>query len=195
MKYDGPYQTMDQVLAAAKSQPGKISYGSNGTGGTVHLAMSAWAQMAGNLDFLHVPYRGAAPMLTGLRGGVIHLAPLPVAAAEAYIRDKRVRPVAASAPSRLKILPDVPTLAELGYKEDTQIDFALAGPARMPPAVTEQITRAVGAVVKDKDFVARDAEGLGWIAATDTPAEFARYLAENRGRWKDHVMAANIVPE
>jgi tripartite-type tricarboxylate transporter receptor subunit TctC len=194
VKCDSRYQTMQQLLAAAKARPGQVSYGSNGPGGTVHLAMSALAQVAGNLEFMHVPYRGAVPTLTDLMGGVIDLAPLPLAAVHAYIKDRRVRPLATSALSRMSLLPDVPTLTELGYKEDTQIVFALAGPAKMPPAVADLVARDVGAVMKDRGF-AGEVEALGWSVATDTPAEFTRYLTENREKWKARVKAANIVPE
>lgn len=196
VKFDSPYQTMQSLLAAAKAEPGKISYGSTGAGGTPHLAVSFLSQLAGNVEFLHVPYRGAPPILVDVIAGVIHVAAVPLSAVDAFIKDKRLRPLAITGSTRLSaVLPTVPTLMELGYNDSTRFMVALAGPAKMPPDVANMIARDVGEVMKDRDFVAREVDAFGLVAMSETPTQFARYMATSRETWKARLTAAKVMPE
>lgn len=193
VRKESPYESLQQVVAAAKAQPGKVSYGSGGAGGTAHLAVHWFATMAGNLQFLHVPYKGAAGRIQDLLTGAIDFTAAPFGAVAGLIKDGRLRPLATSGAARLNALPGVPTIAELGYKDPVfTFMFALVGPANMPPEVASTIARDVATVVKDPDFMQRNVDALGLVAATETPAEFARFLAADRARQAARVKAANV---
>jgi tripartite-type tricarboxylate transporter receptor subunit TctC len=193
VRSDSPYQTMQQMVAAAKAKPGKISYGSNGIGGNVHIAVNWLSIKAGKVELLHVPYRGAVPTMQGLIGGEIDFAALPLPAVAGFLSEKRVRAIATSGSMRLRSMPDVPTTGELGYDDTVvQVMFALSGPAKLPADITNMIARDVTAVLKDSDFVAQNVEPFGFVAIGDSPEEFARFLAKDREKQRERVKAANV---
>jgi tripartite-type tricarboxylate transporter receptor subunit TctC len=193
VRSESPYTSMQQLVAAAKAQPGKVSYGSSGPGGTVHLAVHWFATTAGNVQFNHVPYKGAAARLQDLLTGLIDFTAAPVGAVSGFIRDRQMRPLALTGANRLRSLPDVPTLQELGYKDSiATFMFALAGPAGMPTEIANLIARDVAAVLKEPDFVARNVDPFGFVIVSETPAEFSRFLASDHDKQRESVKANNV---
>lgn len=189
---DSPYRTMHELLAAARARPQQVSYGSNGLGGNVHLTVNWLAQSTG-VEFLHVPYKGAVPIMQDLLVGRVDFTPLPLAPMAGFIKEKRVRVLATSGSSRLRVLPQVATLEELGYKDsDVKIMFALSGPANLPPEIANMIARDAALVMKEPDFVATSLDPFGLIAVGDSPAEFARFLTLDREKQRIRVKAANV---
>lgn len=193
VKADSPIYTIQQLVQRAKEQPNKVSYGSSGTGGSVHLAINWFAIVSGETPFLHVPYRGSAPAVQDILSNTVQFTAAPLSLVAPFIKDNRLRPLAVTGRERIRSLPDVPTLAELGYRDSVvQYMFALVGPAKMRPALARQIAVDVGAVMREPEFLARNVDINGFVLAVETPAEFAQYLATNRETVRARVKAANV---
>jgi tripartite-type tricarboxylate transporter receptor subunit TctC len=193
VRKESPFQNLKQLVEAAKAQPGKVSYGSAGVGGTAHLAVHWFATMAGNLQLLHVPYKGAAERVQAVLTGDLDFTAAPLAAVTSFINDKRLRPLATTGATRLRTLAEVPTVAELGYKEPViKFMFALVGPPKMPPDIASKIAGDVATIVKDPEFKVRNLDPIGLIAVTDTPAELGQFLAADRSKQQARVKAANV---
>lgn len=193
VKSDSPYRTMQQLVSAAKAKPGRVSYGSNGVGGNIHIAVNWLSIKADKVEFLNVPYKGAAPTMQGLMGGEIDFTVLPPIAVDGWIGKKLVRILATTGLARLRSMPDVPTTTELGYR-DTAIQFmyALSGPAKLPADIANKIAHDVAAVLRDQDFMAQNVEPFGFAPIGDTPEEFARFLTIDREKQRERVKAANV---
>lgn len=196
VRKESPFQTIQQLVVAAKAQPGKVSYGSGGVGGSAHLAIQSFATAAGNVQFMHVPYKGSAPRMVDLLAGNIDFTATSLGGVLPFLKDGRLRSLATNGTSRMRALPDVPTLAEAGYKDAVvPFSFSLYGPAKLPPALASQIARDVSAVLKDPDFVAKNLDPQGLVGVLDdTPAAFARFLAADRAKVRDRLKAAKVQP-
>ncbi|HSW20018.1 MAG TPA: tripartite tricarboxylate transporter substrate binding protein [Ramlibacter sp.] len=193
VRADSPVRTIQQLVTLGKEQPGKISYGSTGPGGMPHIAMNWFATVSGNTPFLHVPYRGSAPAMQDLLAGQVVFSAGPLSFMEPFIKEGRVRPLAVTAATRLKGLPDVPTLQELGYADTVnEFSFAVVGPPKMPAELASRIAADMGAAVNDPDFLARQVEPFGFVVSTETPPEFTRYLTSVQDKVKARVKAANV---
>jgi tripartite-type tricarboxylate transporter receptor subunit TctC len=133
-----PVKTVPELIAYAKANPGKLSYGSFGIGTYAHLSMEDLKQRTG-MEMQHVPYRGAAPALNGLLGNEVSGMLLNLSSVEQHAKAGKVRLLAAATETRIPALPDLPTVAEtvLGFK--TSVWFGLWGPAKMPPELLAKI--------------------------------------------------------
>jgi tripartite-type tricarboxylate transporter receptor subunit TctC len=182
VKPDNPANSAKDLAAAAKARPGTIPFASTGVGSMPHLALELF-QSAGDLKFLHVPYRGAAPALTDVLGGQVQglFADAPVLMP--HIQGGRVKPLGAAADRRNPKLPDVPTLAEQGFP-DTVADnwYGLLAPAKTPPAILAKLNKAVSDALQDP--VVRDKLiGSGAIPSPTSQAEFGQMLKDELARW------------
>lgn len=200
---EGPYlfvvgansslRTFEQLVAAIKSRPGQVSYGSGGPGSPPHLAVEWFANTAGKLQLMHVPYKGAAERLQATLTGTIDFTASPVGPVLPLVMDKKLQALATTGSTRLHALPAVPTMAELGLPEATNsFMFALSGPAGMPSELANQIARDIASVLSQPGFREKVIEPLGLEAVLDTPAEFARFLTKNRDVQRARVRAANV---
>ena len=133
-----PVKTVSELIAYAKANPGKLSYGSFGTGTYAHLSMEDLKQRTG-MEMQHIPYRGAAPGLNGLLGNEVSVMLLNLSSVEEHAKVGKVRLIAAATEKRVPALPDLPTVAETvpGFK--TSVWFGLWGPANMPPELLAKI--------------------------------------------------------
>jgi tripartite-type tricarboxylate transporter receptor subunit TctC len=144
-----PAKTIPELVNLAKQQPGKISYGSSGVGGPVHIAGELLKSRAG-INLLHVPYKGAAPIMTAVAGNEVPIGFPSVAGAMSMLKAGRVVPIAVTSAQRAKSLPDVPTIAESGYPGyDITPWYGIAAPAQTPDGVVKglsaEITRILAA--------------------------------------------------
>jgi tripartite-type tricarboxylate transporter receptor subunit TctC len=133
-----PVTTVPELIAYAKANPGKLSYGSFGIGTYAHLSMEDLKQRTG-MEMQHVPYRGAAPALNGLLGNEVSVMLLNLSSVEEHAKSGKVRLIAAATETRVPALPDLPTVAETAPGFKTSVWFGLWGPAKMPPELLAKI--------------------------------------------------------
>ena len=191
---DLPVKNLKEFVAYAKARPGQLNYGSAGNGSAGHLAFE-YLKMVSDTFVLHVPYRGTGPMLTDLMAGRLQAAAVGAPALLQFIKAGKLRCIATGTSQRLPQLPDVPTVAEQGYKgfEMTQW-YGLMAPAKLAkPNLDKLESHAVAAarstVVKDK--LSQDTA----IAVGNTHAEFQAFIQQEQARWKPVIARAQIKPE
>jgi tripartite-type tricarboxylate transporter receptor subunit TctC len=191
---DLPVKTVAELIAYAHANPGKLSYGSTGTGATPHLAAELFKSMA-KVDMVHVPYKGAAPAVVDLLGGQIQLMFAPIATALPHIKSGKLRALGVTTLRRSSVMPDVPTIAESGLPGyDQTVWNGLAGPANMSPAVVAKLHAAVVKAVGSQELRAIFTS-VGSDALSDTPAEFTALVAEEIIRWAKLVRDVGLKPE
>jgi tripartite-type tricarboxylate transporter receptor subunit TctC len=191
---DLPVRNLKEFVAYAKSRPGQLNYGSAGNGSAGHLAFE-YLKMVSETFVLHVPYRGTGPMLTDLMAGRLQAASVGAPALMAFIKAGKLRCIATGTAQRLPQLPDVPTVAEQGYKgfEMTQW-YGLMAPKQWPVAHIEKleaeaIRAARSGVMRDK--LAQEAA----VAVGNTGKEFDTFIKAEQVRWKQVIARAGIKPE
>ena len=173
-----PAQSLKELVALAKSRPGKLSYGSSGAGNITHLVAELFNASAGT-QIQHVPYKGAGPALTDVLARHIEMSFVSTAFVQPFIKDGRVRPLALTGTERAPVLPDVPTFKELGYPDVVMTGiYGLWFPARTPQARVNRIHSEIRKAVATPDMKAKLDE-LGLVGVASTPAEFARFIDED----------------
>jgi len=185
---------MKEFIALAKAQPGQLAYGSAGAGQTLHL-MGEVLNRAAGLKMNHVPYKGEAPFINDLLAGHVQAGFSSVAVARQHIRSGTLRPLAVVAPSRLAIMPNVPTIKEAGLDGfDVMSWFGLFAPAGTPQAIVDALHREVMVVLKVPEVVAR-LDDLALTPVTDvSQAEFARTVTSDYATWRRVIRDAGVTP-
>jgi len=186
-------RTLADLVAQAKGgQP--PTYGSSGNGTSLHLTGELMKQAAG-IDMIHVPYRGAGPMLTDAIAGRVDVGFDNLPSALGHIRDGRLRALAVTSPERSPSLPEVPTVREAGLPAlETLAWFGLQAPARTPRPIVDKLAATVKAVVAEPAMRARIAE-QGAVPVGDTPEEFQRFIDAEIARWTEVVQRGRIRAE
>jgi tripartite-type tricarboxylate transporter receptor subunit TctC len=182
VRRESPVASAKDLADLAKAKPNTVPFASTGVGTTPHLALELF-QAAAGVKFLHVPYRGAAPALTDILGGQVEAVALDVPVILSNIQAGTLKPLAAVSDTRNPMLPNVPTLAELGYP-NTQADnwYALLAPAKTPTSIVDKLNAAVAEIVADPEVKKKLVES-GAIPATNTPAEMGTMLKNELDRW------------
>jgi tripartite-type tricarboxylate transporter receptor subunit TctC len=177
-----PYKTLGELIAAAKKKPGDITFGSPGNGTVAHLT-GELLQTAAGVKFQHIPYKGSAQAITDLIGGQVQSYMSSVPTALSHIKAGKLRPLAVTSMKRAATLPDVPTIAESGYKGfDANTWFGLVAPKGTPPAIVEKINAEVNKVLKSADVREKfAAEGGGALGGSSQ--EFAAVLKADHAKW------------
>ena len=177
-----PAKTIQEFVAYAKANPGRLNYGSSGTGTITHLASAALGSALG-LQMTHVPYKGSAPSLIDTAAGVVQLMTDTVNSALPYVKDGRLRALAVTMPRRLAVLPEVPTLAETvlpGMEMSAWQGVVL--PAGTPQPIVQRLNAELRKVLAHEEtrqkLIAQGTEILG-----STPEEYAAYLRSELARW------------
>jgi len=177
-----PAKTAQEFVALARSQPGKLSYSSSGSGGAPHLAAELFKQASGTF-ILHVPYRGGGPAISDLLAGHVQLSFMTVLEAGGQIKAGKLRALAVTSDKRVSALPDVPTLAEAVAPGFNSISWiGLLAPAGTPQPIVEKISADVREVIAAEDVKARLVE-LGGVPRANTPAQFAQMIDADRKRY------------
>lgn len=175
-------KTTKELVALAKQKPGTIPFASTGIGSTTHLAQVLLADAA-NVQFLHVPYRGAAPALTDLLAGQVQVLAADLTVLMAQIEAGTVVPIGAAADRRNQTISDVPTLAEQGFPNtDASNWYALLAPAKAPPALIKKLNDAVNAALGDPDVRGKIVKS-GAVPVGGTPEALATFMRSEYDKW------------
>jgi tripartite-type tricarboxylate transporter receptor subunit TctC len=187
-----PARTVAEFVAYAKQNPGKINFGSAGTGGTIHLAGEMFKQMAG-VDMVHVPYKGAGPALTDLLSGNIQVMFDTLSTALPPVKSGLVRPLGVSSAQRSPDLPDVPTIAESGYPAyRVSVWYGIAAPAKLPDEIAQKISATLDRALNDDAFRA-SLEKIGFpVFRPRSAAAITEFIDADRARWSGVIKAQNI---
>jgi tripartite-type tricarboxylate transporter receptor subunit TctC len=184
-----PAGTLKEFIAQAKATPGKVNYGSYGVGTSSHIQGSLLNLQAG-VDLTHVPYKGAAPLLQDLRGGVLSSAFIDMATVRPHL--EHVKPLAVTGTQRNKTLPNVPTFAELGFHSFEPVGwFGFFMPSGVAPPIAAKFTAEVGRILHLPDVVAR-IESLGMTPGELKGEEFARVVKSDAAVYARIIKDANI---
>jgi tripartite-type tricarboxylate transporter receptor subunit TctC len=186
-----PAKTVRELIDYIKANPGKVSYGSAGTGTTPHLSGELFRLTLG-LDIVHVPFSGAGPAIQALAGDHTPMAFTSLPPAIPLINDGQIRPLAVSAAKRVAALPNVPTLAEAGLPgQEADTLQAVLVPAGTPQPVIDLLYREIKAIVALPDIKERF-EVLGLDPVANTPEEFAAQIKVEIAKWGKVIRGANI---
>lgn len=189
-----PAQSLKELVALLKANPGKYNYGSSGVGGAGHLAMALFTSMAG-VEAVHVPYKGGAPAVADLIAGRLHMQMANLTTAQPHIRSGKLRALAVGTVKRTPLFPEMPTLSEAGLPGYEANNWnGIVVPRKTPRAAIERLHRELAAIVGDPGTAKRlAAQGLEVVG--DTPAQFAQYLRAEAAKWGSLVKTAGIKPE
>ncbi|MEI6302748.1 MAG: tripartite tricarboxylate transporter substrate binding protein [Betaproteobacteria bacterium] len=183
-----------ELIALAKANPGKLSYGSSGTGAASHLAAELFKSMAG-VDLLHVPYKGTGQALTDLVGGQVDLMFAPAQTVMSHVQAGRLRALAVTSAKRSETLPRLPTVNESGLPGYVAVGwFGLLAPAATPGAVVAKISADAKRVLLLKE-VSEKMLALGSEPAGSTPEEFGAFIREDQAKWAKLMKEQGIKPE
>lgn len=189
-----PANTVQELIALAKTQPGKLNYASVGTGSPGHIAGELFKLKTG-VDIVHVPYKGGGPAVIDTIGGQVQLLFVSMPAAWQHVKAGKLKAIAVTSDKRSVAAPDVPTIMESGVADYVVNSwYGALAPAKTPPAAIARLQAAFASVlnlpqVKEK-LLAQGAE-----AAPSTPAEFDRVIKDELAKWEYVIRAANIKPD
>ena len=192
---DAPFNTVQDVVAAAKAKPGDISYASAGNGGSAHLAGALLATLT-HTQMTHVPFRGNAPALTEVMAGRVSFMFYPMIGITEQIAQKRLKALAVTTEKRHPDYPGVPTTAEAGlpgFEEYTQ-GLGVVGPAGIPAPVAAKLNAAVRGSLA-KPLTEQRLKQLGAIVHASSPEEFRAWLGEDAERWGRVIKTAGVTAD
>jgi tripartite-type tricarboxylate transporter receptor subunit TctC len=174
--------TVNELIALAKSKPGQIAYGSSGNGTSPHLSGELFSGVTG-IKLIHVPYKGSSQVMVDLIAGRVSLMFSPASTALPHIKAGKLKALATTGLERSAVAPDLPTLSELGLKDfSTTVWFGLVAPAGTPPAIVERLAKAVAAARNSADVKAQF-HSQGFDIASGGPKEFAEYIRTETEKW------------
>ena len=176
-----PVKSVPELIAYAKANPGKLSYGSFGIGTYAHLSMEDLKQRTG-IDVQHVPYRGAAPALNGLLGNEVSVMLLNLSSVEQHAKDGKVRLIAAATEKRVPALPELPTIGEVVPGFNTSVWFGLWRPGKMPPEILAKLHADVSKALdlpETKAFFKTNS----FERVDLTPQDFAKLIDSDLKHW------------
>ena len=190
-----PYKTFADFVAAAKAKPDTVSYGSIGSGSLGHLTMML-VQDAGNFKVVHIPYKGGGPMVTDILGGQIDSGIGSVAVMSAHIKSGKMRPLAVTGETRSAAMPDVPTLAEQGYKGFSAVAwwgiFAAAG---TPQPIIDKLNAELAKILQTPETNKQLSESMGMDIKASSPAALQQWTEAELQRWAKVIKDNNIKPD
>jgi tripartite-type tricarboxylate transporter receptor subunit TctC len=183
--------SIQELIALAKANPGKLNYASQGNGTTSHLTAELFKTMAGGLKIVHVPYKGTAPALADLLAGQVEMMCDNLGVSLPHVKAGKLKALAVASPKRIAALPDLPALAETLPGFEAVAWFGIVGPPGMPGAIAEKVSSSVREALQLPDVRQRlasaSAEPMGL-----TPAQTAAYMKQESERWGAVIRAAGV---
>ncbi|GKS86417.1 tripartite tricarboxylate transporter substrate binding protein [Acidovorax sp. SUPP1855] len=177
-----PYKTVQELIAYAKANPGKVNFGSSGSGSSIHLSGELFKSMA-KVDMQHVPYKGSAPAVTDLLGNQIGIMFDNMPSAIQHVRSGKLRPIAVTTAKRSPELPDVPTIAEAGVSGyEATSWFGMFAPAGTPAPIVAQLNKALVKVLSQPETKKKLAD-QGAEPVSETPEQFAAFIQAESAKW------------
>jgi len=191
---DGPYQSIRDLVIAAKSKPGEITFASAGVGSSTHLAAEYFNQIMG-IKLIHVPYKGSPEAIADTMSGrtAFYMAPLDTAIGQ--LKGGKVRALGVTSKMRNPAVPDIPSVAEQGYANfEIGLWFGVWAPAATPPAIVKKINQDINQAMQDPE-VKTAYENKGIKATPMSPAEFTKFVREEMGKYQKIAKEAAIEPQ
>lgn len=185
--------SIKELIAAAKGNPGKLTYGSAGVGSSGHINGELFNQTAG-IDIVHVPYKGASPAMVDLRGGRITYMATSLASAAQFVKEGKIKAIATSGAQRARMLPDVPTVAETLPGYEVVSWHGMLAPAKVPREIITKLNREIVAVLRTAD-VQKMLLAEGGDITPSTPEEFAAFLKSEVAKWSKVIKRAGITAD
>jgi tripartite-type tricarboxylate transporter receptor subunit TctC len=185
-----PVKSIPELIAYAKANPGKLNMASSGNGSTIHMSGELFKMMTG-IDMVHVPYRGGALALTDLIGGQVHVMFDNIPTSAQHIKEGRLRGLAVTGPTRSELLPDLPTVADFLPGYEASAWYGLGAPKGTPAGVIDKLNKTMNAILADPKTKERFTE-IGGSTLPGSPADFAKYLADETEKWGKVVKFAGI---
>ncbi len=190
---NSPIKTLQDLVAAAKARPGQLTYSSGGNGSAAHITFES-LKLSTKIFMLHIPYRGTAPSITDLIAGQVDATFTGAPAVLPHVRSGRLRALAVSSKTRIAVLPDVPTVAESGYRGfEADQWYGLVAPAGTPADVVARLNAEVNRALALPD-VAQQLAVEGAEPMPSTPKAFGDLIAREIPRWREVVKAGNVKP-
>lgn len=177
-----PLTTFKDLVDYGRLHPGKLNYGTPGTGSLQHLGWEVLSQTTG-AKFTHVPYKGGAPAIAATIGGEVQIGFITLASARPHLQSGRVRPLAVTSRERMRAMPELPTVSEMGlpgYELDQYYGTVIA--AKASPAIVRKLSEGIAAAVRSPDVIQRF-ESEGWRLIGSTPEEFHEVIRSDLGKW------------
>ena len=186
--------SLQQLIAMAKSRPKQLNYSSGGSGGITHFAMEVFLKQAG-IEMMHIPYKGSGPAIVDLLGGQVQISFSTPPAVMQHVKSGRLRALALAGDTRSPLAPEVPTFTELGIPGVTLSSwYGLFGPANLPPELVDKIARAVATGTRAPG-VREKMVSDGFEPVLSTPSEFAKFLKTDREQWIGVARAIGFKPD
>jgi tripartite-type tricarboxylate transporter receptor subunit TctC len=185
-----PANTAAEFIAYAKANPGKINWASSGNGTSVHLSGELFKIMTG-VELTHVPYRGSAPALTDMLGGIVQVMFDNMPSSLPYIRAGKLRALAVTTAQRSPALPDVPTVGETVPGYEASAFFGMSAPKGTPVEIIEKLHKEINAVLADAGMQAKLAD-LGGTPIPASAAEFGQLIAAETEKWADVIKRGGV---
>lgn len=191
---NAPYDSISQLVAAAKAKPGSISFATPGNGSTPHLAAELFARAAG-ISLMHVPYRGGAQAVTDVIGGQVPLLAMNAMEVKPQVASGKLKVLAVLSPQRSAIFPEAPTIAESGFKGfEASVWYALMAPAKTPTVIVDRLHAEVQKALQTAEVRER-MTAVGGEVLPGTRAAMVSLLRSERQRYEKLVRDANIKPD
>ncbi len=185
-----PVKNVKELIALAKSEPGKLTFSSSGIGSSQHLTGELF-NLRAKVKMMHVPYKGTSPSMTAVLSGEVDMTFTNIPAALPHIKSGRLRVIASTGEKRAELLPDVPTLKESGVDVSTIVWFAIMAPAATPRPVIDKLAGVLMKMPHTPDMKKRLAD-LGAEPVGSTPDEFNKFLHDETAQWAEVIKAAGI---